>query len=340
MEEENIISTLCEARLIRSKQMLSNYNAKDIADLIFLYFLLLTILKKDFNAAPIAAAYAKTTLQAGNWDNWRFSYNDLGMMIHTLFGKKNQREQLRDQEQNKNFYKKISFKEQDAKNWLRDAVRGLDRGNRDQRFLLNLERGLQIDNSNYRSIRRLVPNWQNLTHGEKSLVVTRLLHAFRIRARKSELFLVLDALAKANNLEIKNTVNPEKQSAASDEKASLMKRAATSAGLSVAAVGIGGAHGMWRAKKKSDARRANYGRRLEEEELNETSTAGSVSSASIASVPFNGNSQGYVRRQDPVDYRRLRKNDKNKDAGMGVAFDPIIKKGEEDKKRRRKEQKD
>jgi hypothetical protein len=323
---DSIISTLCEARLIRTKNMLSNYNSKDIADLIFLYFLVLTILKKDFNAAPVASNYAKQALRSGNWDAWRFSYNDLAVLIHSLFGKPSQIDQMKDPEKNAKFFSKIRFDEQEVKNWLRDVVRGIDRSNRDNRFLLNLERNLGIDNSNYRSIRRLVPAWQTLTHGERSLVVTRLLHAFRVRARKSELLPLLDALAKMQNLEIKDAVNPEILSS----KSSLLSRAAAYAGLAAGAIGLGVAHGIWKAKKNAERRKQEYDA-IKENEIAESASAGATSAGAVASVPssFNGPAQGYVRRTDPVDYTYLRRDDKNKKTGgMAIAPDPIIQRGQ------------
>lgn len=337
MEE---FSSLCEARLIRTKNMLGSYSAKDVADLIFLYFIVLTILKKDFNAAPIAASYAKHTMRTGDWSSWRYSYNDLGMLIHTLFGSGDASSFLKDEKSNEIFMKKIRFNEQEAKNWLRDVVRGLDRTNRDRRFLLNLERNLGIDDSNYRSIRRLASEWQTLSHGERSLVVTRLLHAFRVRARKSELFMTLEALAKANNLEIRGATNPE---VSSDKKDSLFKSAVSGTGLALGSAGIGASFGAWKAKKKADARRAGY-ERLEEEELDfdeyddlsESASSGATSSGAIAALP-QAMGSGYISRQ-PVDYSRIR-NKAKKTGGMAVAPNPMFQNGEKDKEERKKSKK-
>lgn len=273
MKDESIIQTLCEARLVRNKSMLSSYNAKDVADLIFLYFIALTIMKKDFESAAVASGYAKHAMRYGNWDDWRFSYNDLGILIHTLFGKKNQRDELRDKPENEIFFRKIRFNEQEVKNWLRDVVRGIDRTNRDRRFLLNLEKNLGIDNSNYRSMRRLASEWNELQRETKALVMTRLLQALRIRARKSELLPVLTAMARAENLELQDADNPEAEG--NQNRTNRIKSAAKSAGLTVAAGAAGAAFGHWRAKKKAEKRRASYNRRLYEDEEYTTAYHGS-----------------------------------------------------------------
>jgi len=333
---------LAESKLIRSKQMLGSYNAKDVADLIFLYFIVLTILKKDFNSATIAAGYAKHTMRTGNWDSWRYSYNDLALLIHTLFGKDNTASFLKDQEQNATFMKKVRFNEQEAKNWLRDVVRGLDRTNRDRRFLLNLERNLAIDDSNYRSMRRMSSEWTTLTHGERSLVVTRLLHAFRVRARKSELFRVLEAMAKANNLEIKNAKNPE---VSSDQKDALFKSALSGSGIALGAMTLGAAHGAWKAAKAAEKRRAGYDKKMEEDldldeydDVSESASSGASSAGAIASLP-QGLSSGFISRQ-PITYDRFNKKAQNKTGGMGVAPDAVLQNGDKDRKKRKNEKKD
>ncbi len=88
----------------------------------------------------------------------------------------------------------------------------------DQRFLLKLENGLQIDTSNYKSIRRLAGEWSSLDQGARQLVMTRLLLAFKNRAAKSELLPVLEKLAKQENLLIKDVKDPESKESPSSNK--------------------------------------------------------------------------------------------------------------------------
>src|SRR5690606_22641112 len=80
-----------------------------------------------------------------------------------------------------------------------------------------LENSLNIDRSDYKSIRRLVTEWQNITDQARSLAVTRLLLAFRAKARRSELLPVLEKLAKIKKYEIKGAKNPEKEGTTSGD---------------------------------------------------------------------------------------------------------------------------
>ena len=256
MEDENILATLCESRLIRSQHYIEHFNARDVADLIYLYCIVLTILKKDFAGAPIAASYAKHTMRFGNWDTWRFAYNDLGALIHILFGKDGQRDRLRDPKESEMLIKKMRFDETLTKAWLREIVRGIDRSNRDRRILIQLEQGLVIDNSSYKAVRRLATEWTTLTKSQKRLVMTRLLHALRVRARKSELLKLIETMAKTQDLEIEdanNTEDPGQQ-----EKTSALKKAAIGAGLVTGAIGLGAFTGLKRADAKTKARQARF----------------------------------------------------------------------------------
>ena len=55
-------------------------------------------------------------------------------------------------------------------------------------FFMRIERDLDIQNSNYRSIRRLVQDWPRLNKMQKQLVITRMLQYFRVHALRSELY--------------------------------------------------------------------------------------------------------------------------------------------------------
>ena len=59
------ISELSESKLMRSKSAISRYNARDAADIIFLYSIILVVFKNDFRYASAASTYARKTLSNG-----------------------------------------------------------------------------------------------------------------------------------------------------------------------------------------------------------------------------------------------------------------------------------
>ena len=83
MEEKeskySFISELSESKLMRSKSAISRYNARDAADIIFLYSIILVVLKNDFRYASASSTYARKTLSNGNFSSFRSSGTDLYM---------------------------------------------------------------------------------------------------------------------------------------------------------------------------------------------------------------------------------------------------------------------
>ena len=80
--------------------------------------------------------------------------------------------------------------------------------------LQRLEQSLRIEDSNYRSVRRLAQSWPTLDTGRKKAVLTRMLLFYRTHARRSEMFQMLQSLATSKNLVDRNAKNPELGTAA------------------------------------------------------------------------------------------------------------------------------
>ena len=98
-------------------------------------------------------------------------------------------------------------------------------------FFLKLERGLDIQNSNYRSIRRLAQGWPKLNSMQKQLVMTRLLQFYRTKALRSEMYSYVRDISRGQGLEMRNAHNAEVPKArGTDTLAALATAGATLAG--------------------------------------------------------------------------------------------------------------
>ena len=75
---------LQESSLLHSLSSLNRYNAKDIADLCFLYMVALHILRSEFDFAPQARSYASKTLGSGDFQNIRLNKTDLYQLLNIL----------------------------------------------------------------------------------------------------------------------------------------------------------------------------------------------------------------------------------------------------------------
>ena len=194
--ELEFINELCESRLIRQKRQLNRYTAKDAADLVFLYACMLTILKNEFKYAPVAARYAKKTVMFNNFNVFRVNGTDMYILLTGLIGTDDTSDMFSDKEASSLFLADLRVNEPQLKEWLRLTAKGVSRKSVDSAFLYRLERQLKINNSQYKSVRRLASDWGNLKHGQKTLVITRIIQALRTRAMRSELMPVMMKLAK------------------------------------------------------------------------------------------------------------------------------------------------
>ena len=240
MSKYEIIDQITESTLISSVDQLKKYDAREIADLIFLYFVALQILKSTFESAPFAIDYANHT-RAGSFDIFPRTGTDLNILIHTLFGKNNifTKNMLKNQKASDVLISKLRFNVSKAKSWLSN-VRKVNE-NSDNRFLLKIESDLQISVSNYKSVRRLATEWNSIDHSARQLAMTRLLQAFRAKAPRSELLPALEKVSKQKNLFLKGAGNPEK----SGGSGSFLKKLGIGAAV---ATGIG-AYLLYKAAK-------------------------------------------------------------------------------------------
>jgi hypothetical protein len=208
----NFIKDLTESTLIRSAQNLKKYSARDIADLTFLYFLGLQLLRSEFEGKPESINYAKKTVQWREFDNFRTSATDLYMLLYVLAGNNNESaiKVLNKQEASRLLIAELQINVTQVNQWLYNVSMGRDTSDWDKLFLMKLEAMLKIQISDYRSVRRLVNEWNDLEQAEREIAMTRLLLAFRARASRSELLPMLEKIAKINKLEVPVSINPEK----------------------------------------------------------------------------------------------------------------------------------
>lgn len=213
-----LFNDLLESRLIRSKSSLSKYDARDIADLTFLYFIAMEILAQEFSTAGFASKYARKTITYNNFDRLITSSTDLYVLLHVLMGKNNDdaRQKLKNTAANDIFFQGLVLPLPQLKKYFTDIQKNKRDTSFSRRLLYTLQNRLRISNSNYRSMRILASDWREQTEERKRLTMTRLLMAFRKLGMMSELLPVLDGLAKRNKYEIKNANNPEEKAPKND----------------------------------------------------------------------------------------------------------------------------
>ena len=198
----SFISELNESKMFRSKNRVEGTSSRDMADVAFMNMLSLYIMSQTYDMAPAAAAYAKRTMKYGNQFKYQQGGTDLHIALSSLkngmgVGVKNQMQTA-----------KLNIPEMQIRQFLKNIEAGRKIPS-PETFFLKLERGLDIQNSNYRSIRRLVQGWPRLNNMQKSLVITRMNQYYRANALRSELYSYIRDIGRTQGLQIRNAGNAE-----------------------------------------------------------------------------------------------------------------------------------
>jgi len=219
MGDLSFFKELNESQLLPSVNHLSKFSLRDVADAVFLYLIALYIMKHEFEYAAIASKYAHRTLLNGHFDNFQSGSSDLRMLITALYGHSViVNNYLSDQASNGILRQRLNINENLIKSYLQSIQNAHLNDNTESRLLLAIQNELNIEVSNYRSIRRLAIDWNDISRNDKQLLITRLLQAFRSRFKRSELLGYLEHLAKEEKLEMHGVTNAETGAEPSDTK--------------------------------------------------------------------------------------------------------------------------
>jgi hypothetical protein len=162
-----IINTLTESRLFRQPQVLNNLGKQGLKDLTFLYILLLYILYNEPETHEKAVLYAKRTKSYRDFETFYIGGTDLYLLINANLGSINKPLLLM-------FLDRLA-----NANIEREFV---------QRFLLNAQNTLRVNNSVLRSARRYVQDWHVMGQQRKYQTMTQILSFVRTKARYVEVY--------------------------------------------------------------------------------------------------------------------------------------------------------
>ena len=222
-EKLELVNTLSESRLFRTKKMANDVNVDDAADLVFCHFLVLNIFNKDYDFAPLASDVAKRTMVFRNFDYFRTNGTDMYMALNRLMGKDND---IGDDEKDAIFLSRMSLYKADILRFLLHYSNNRSDTSFEQRYLLRYQKNLNVG------------DWDNLSQNQRALVVTRLVQWFRRKARLAEIFPALLKLQKRGNYIHKDSTK------ASDAIKNIWDKPITKAATAAA-----GMYGAWKAGK-------------------------------------------------------------------------------------------
>jgi hypothetical protein len=158
------INDLCESHLIPSQTSLKRWDDKKLAELAYLYFLGLRILLGDKASKHWARDYCKKAGEPNSFDIWRSTGNDLYVMLFAL-----------------NDSKEASINPSMIRHWLRHVATH-DDPEATRRLFVRLDAMFRITNSQMRSMRRVVTDWEDVDNRERKVILDKLVQMIDARA--------------------------------------------------------------------------------------------------------------------------------------------------------------
>jgi hypothetical protein len=206
----SLIQQLDENTLFRAKK-LKIFSLRDLADLTFLYCIVLHIMRQEFLTSTFAIRYATRTGIHGDFSHTDVNNTDLYQMLNIFSHPDEKFKQLAKPENSEVLWYDMDWHNMIMRRFLANINRKKYDDHAQRQLLFQLERQLHIINGNYKSIRRISVEWSGplITEGAKKLAITRLLQALRARARPGDILKPLNELSVANNYELKNVCDPE-----------------------------------------------------------------------------------------------------------------------------------
>jgi hypothetical protein len=181
----DFIQSLNEARLTRgsSDERILTYN--DCCEKFYLIILTLNFMRNFPHNSPFVRKYAKNSLFT-NYTIFKTSGTDLYNLIYFITGDETALAKLKDPDAAKTLQQKRTFPLPNIKEFLQQLSTGNIPVNA-QRTLIKVENGLDIENSEYKTIRRNIGNIHTLKEKAIKQIATKLLFAARAKLRSSDI---------------------------------------------------------------------------------------------------------------------------------------------------------
>lgn len=196
----SFLKDLHEARMTRNERDTRVLTYTDCCERAYLTMLILQLFRNYPKYTGIASVYAKRTAQQ-KYDTFRINATDLYNFMYYIDGSDEAIQKLKDPTSAKVLAQRTYVPIQDFQRFMIKLKNANEVQSTDQQVFIKFESALSITNSDYKSIRRSVFGWQQLTTKDRKQLATRLLIAARAKLRTSDLIDDLEALVNEKNLE-------------------------------------------------------------------------------------------------------------------------------------------
>jgi hypothetical protein len=201
-----ILGTLSESRMFRSKNAVERITARQAVELLHMHICALTILRLSPASEKWAKDYARRTVSYGLFHEWKTNSTDLGILGWALL---TEDVDFRLPTASNRLRERITLDKSMLERWVKSAQASNFDVGLTKRMFSRLDLALKIDDESLRAIRRLVQDWTDLDAEEAQLCTTRLLQLLRTHGAKTEILDQLNLLASQYGLELMGVCNPD-----------------------------------------------------------------------------------------------------------------------------------
>ena len=203
----DFLHDLYEARMTRDSENQRILTYTDCTERTYLSLLILQLLSQFSTYRQYASQYARQTKKT-NYKQFRMYSTDLHNFVYFVTGDDKAMDKLKDSIAAKMLRKRASFPTMAFNRYLGEIGSGLNPSGVLQ-FFLNVENGLNIRNTDYKTVRREILSYDRLSERDRRMTVTRLLHAARAKLRSSDIIEHLEKLAAIKDYETRTVKDTE-----------------------------------------------------------------------------------------------------------------------------------
>lgn len=196
----DFVKDLHEARMTRNSQNQKVLTYNDCCERMYLIMLVLEVLTKFADFRGKAQSYARLTAKYEGYNIFRMSATDLYNFIYFITGDDTALDKLKDPGAAKKIRQTTRFPTMQANAYITRLANGGVTKNAAE-LMIKLEGALNINNAEYKAVRRIVTNFDKASTVEKKNAISRLLIASRAKLRSSDIIDEFEKLAALKDLE-------------------------------------------------------------------------------------------------------------------------------------------
>lgn len=197
-----------EARMLRDDNNARVLTYTDCSQRLYLILLCLELMRHFPRYSDIVKRYASNTTNRNNYNIFRMFSTDLHNFLYFVNGDDDAMDKLKDPEAAKGLRAKTRLPIMAVNRYLTQLSNNAQPSNPSELFI-KLETALNIKNSDYKNIRRLITNMKSLSKIERENSTTKLLFAVRAKLRSSDIISDFEKFVKEKGLETRDVKDNE-----------------------------------------------------------------------------------------------------------------------------------